>query len=120
MEAIERLLPRSEENYRIPPPWHAFRAAEKSVEAYQEVLREAEGTATLHAAEETLPNDEQWRQLPLLTKDNYINKFPLHKRVAGQGRVLQQHCSSGSTGKPTFWARDENDELASAHRFLQA
>ncbi|HEY8012294.1 MAG TPA: hypothetical protein VIE70_00255, partial [Dongiaceae bacterium] len=53
-------------------------------------------------------------RLPLLTKANYVQRYPLAELVAG-GRL--ETCdtmalSSGSTGAATFWPRFVTDELA--------
>ena len=60
-------------------------------------------------------------RLPLLTKANYVQRYPLAELVAG-GRL--ESCdtmalSSGSTGAATFWPRFVTDELAVAMRFEQ-
>jgi phenylacetate-CoA ligase len=60
-------------------------------------------------------------RLPLLTKANYIQRYPLAELVPG-GRL--ESCdtmalSSGSTGAATFWPRFVTDELAVAVRFEQ-
>lgn len=59
--------------------------------------------------------------LPLVTKQNYVQRHPLAKLCRG-GRL--ESCdfvavSSGSTGTPTFWPRFLADELPVAVRFEQ-
>ncbi len=61
------------------------------------------------------------KRLPLATKANYVQRYPLAERVRG-GRL--ETCdtmavSSGSTGQPAFWPRFVSDELAVAQRFEQ-
>ena len=61
------------------------------------------------------------KRLPLATKANYVQRFPLADLVPG-GRI--EACdtmalSSGSTGQATFWPRFVSDELATALRFEQ-
>lgn len=62
-----------------------------------------------------------FRRLPLTTKENYVQRYPLEQRCRG-GRL--DGCdmvavSSGSTGEPTVWPRFVSDELAVATRFEQ-
>ena len=61
------------------------------------------------------------KRLPLATKANYVQRFPLADLVPG-GRI--EACdtmalSSGSTDQATFWPRFVSDELATALRFEQ-
>jgi len=61
------------------------------------------------------------RAVPVVTKANYVQRYPLADRCRG-GRL--EACdmiavSSGSTGQPTFWPRFLTDELAVARRFEQ-
>ena len=62
-----------------------------------------------------------FQRLPLLTKENYLRRYPLPARCR-DGRL--DGCdmiavSSGSTGQPTIWPRSVTDELAVAARFEQ-
>ena len=62
-----------------------------------------------------------FQSLPLLTKGNYINNYPLpcfcrHGQLENCDLVA---VSSGSTGQPTFWPRFLSDELEIATRFEQ-
>ena len=64
---------------------------------------------------------DDFRTLPLATKDGYVDRFPLAERCR-RGRL--HGCdflalSSGSTGEPTVWPRFLTDELAVATRFEQ-
>lgn len=62
-----------------------------------------------------------FRALPLVTKDNYVARFPLAERCR-DGRLSSCDMiavSSGSTGEPTFWPRFVSDEYAVAARFEQ-
>ncbi len=64
---------------------------------------------------------EDFRTLPLLTKDNYLRRHPLAQLCRG-GELVgcdMIAVSSGSTGEPTFWPRSVADELAVATRFEQ-
>jgi phenylacetate-CoA ligase len=64
---------------------------------------------------------EQFRSLPLVTKDNYLRRYQLSE-LCYDGKL--SNCdmiavSSGSTGKPSFWPRFVTDELQIATRFEQ-
>jgi phenylacetate-CoA ligase len=61
------------------------------------------------------------RRLPLVTKENYIRRYPLAD-LCRDGRL--DTCdmvavSSGSTGAPTFWPRSTADEIGATVRFEQ-
>ncbi|KAL4442730.1 hypothetical protein ABPG77_006724 [Micractinium sp. CCAP 211/92] len=65
-----------------------------------------------------------WRDVPFSTKQNYFHAFPLPSRcvggrAGGLGAADFVHCSSGSSGAPTLWARNVLDELAVCARFEQ-
>ena len=100
------------------PAEHAlalFRGVAREVPAYRAFLAEA----GVDPAQIRGPHDFQ--RLPLLTKPNYVQRYPLAERVRG-GRL--EACdmiavSSGSTGEPTFWPRFQSDEAAIAVRFEQ-
>ncbi len=70
---------------------------------------------------ENIRTFDDFRKLPLLTKDNYINRYALPERCRG-GKVEANDMvavSSGSTGQPTFWLRSPADELEISYRFEQ-
>jgi phenylacetate-CoA ligase len=64
---------------------------------------------------------DDFRALPLLTKDNYLRRHPLAQLCRGgeTGSCDMIAVSSGSTGEPTFWPRSVADEFAVATRFEQ-
>lgn len=64
---------------------------------------------------------EAFSRLPLMTKKDYIQAYPLEARVvAGDLSALDRLAvSSGSTGTPTFWPRGEQHEFPIAVRFEQ-
>lgn len=64
---------------------------------------------------------EDFQQLPLLTKENYLrlHSLPQLCRNGQLERCDMIAVSSGSTGKPTFWTRFFSDELQIATRFEQ-
>jgi phenylacetate-CoA ligase len=64
---------------------------------------------------------DDFTTLPLLTKDNYLRRYPLAQlcrggKLAGCDMIA---VSSGSTGEPTFWPRSVADEFTVATRFEQ-
>jgi phenylacetate-CoA ligase len=62
-----------------------------------------------------------FQQLPLCTKADYIQAYPLAERCRG-GTLTDCDMiavSSGSTGEPTVWPRFLSDELAITARFEQ-
>ncbi|MDF5715442.1 MAG: phenylacetate--CoA ligase family protein [Rhizonema sp. NSF051] len=66
-------------------------------------------------------NCEDFQKLPLLTKENYLQRHSLadlcrHGQLESCDMIA---VSSGSTGKPTFWPRFFTDELHIATRFEQ-
>lgn len=107
-----------ERHLRIPPIRQAlslFRDVVESVPAYSAFLKEQGiDPAAIQTAED-------FATLPLLTKQNYLWRYPL-KDLCRYGRI--ETCdliavSSGSTGQPTFWPRSVTDELPIATRFEQ-
>lgn len=62
-----------------------------------------------------------FKNLPHTTRESYVQRYPLPERCR-DGRL--ESCdmvaaSSGSTGKPTYWPRDRQDEVGIAWRFEQ-
>ncbi len=92
-----------------------FRTTAREVPAYRTFLDE-------HGIDPArVQTVEDFARLPLLTKDNYLKKFPLGARCRG-GDIFTSDTiavSSGSTGEPTFWPRSVADELPIATRFEQ-
>jgi phenylacetate-CoA ligase len=92
-----------------------FRRTAEHVPAYGAFLREHGVDA--HAVRTVA----DFRALPLVTKDNYVARFPLAERCR-DGRLSSCDMiavSSGSTGEPTLWPRFVSDEYAVAARFEQ-
>jgi hypothetical protein len=61
-----------------------------------------------------------WQAVPFSSKQNYVQRYPLEQRCAGgalPGAGDFVHCSSGSSGEPTLWARNAFDELAVCTRW---
>jgi phenylacetate-CoA ligase len=92
-----------------------FHATVREVPAYRAFLH-ARG---IDAEEIRTPDDLS--RLPLLTKESYVQAYPLADRCRG-GELASCDMiavSSGSTGEPTIWPRFLTDELAVAFRFEQ-
>ena len=55
-----------------------------------------------------------WQDVPFTSKQSYFHRWPLPQRCTGGtiGAADFVHCSSGSSGQPTLWARNAFDELA--------
>ena len=62
-----------------------------------------------------------FERLPLMTKKDYVQAYPLDARVEGAdlSALDRLAVSSGSTGMPTFWPRAERHEFPIAVRFEQ-
>ncbi|MEB3336591.1 MAG: phenylacetate--CoA ligase family protein [Leptolyngbyaceae bacterium] len=92
-----------------------FHRLAAQVPAYQAWLQ------THHIAPQTIQTLADFQQLPVITKTNYLQCYPLPDLCAhGQLETCDLIAvSSGSTGQPTFWPRFITDELAIATRFEQ-
>jgi phenylacetate-CoA ligase len=62
---------------------------------------------------------DDFRLLPLVTRQGYMRRFPLPQRCRGGDLAAcdMMAVSSGSTGEATFWPRTLADECAVASRF---
>jgi phenylacetate-CoA ligase len=92
-----------------------FRDVVGSVPAYRRFLA-AHGVDP--AAARTIAD---FAQLPVMTKENYVQRYPLPDRCR-DGRLASCDIvavSSGSSGAPTVWPRSVADELAITRRFEQ-
>jgi phenylacetate-CoA ligase len=92
-----------------------FRRTVEEVPAYREFL------AARGADPDAVNAFADFERLPLLTKQNYINAYPLPARCSGGTLVgcEMTAVSSGSTGKPIVWTRSIAHELDVAARFEQ-
>jgi len=98
-------------------------AQQTAVALYQRVVQQVPAYAQfLHDHDIADPNAisvDTFAQLPLVTKQNYVNAYPLPERC-WEGKLEQCEFvafSSGSTGTPTLWPRSLNHEVAIAERF---
>lgn len=92
-----------------------FHTVVESVPAYRDFLYKNGVTPT------RVQSIDDFRSLPLLTKENYITAYNLPERC-WHGAVESADMvavSSGSTGAPTFWLRSLADELRVTNRFEQ-
>lgn len=94
-------------------PLELFHRTAEHVPAYRAFLREH---GVDPASVRTL---EDFARVPLVTKENYVAKYPLSDRCR-TGDIADNDMiafSSGSTGEPTLWPRTIADEEAVASRF---
>ncbi len=92
-----------------------FQRTAATVPAYQDWLHTQDIDPT------TIQTWEDFQQIPVTTKDNYLRQYSL-AQLCCQGQLEQCDMiavSSGSTGQPSFWARSLTDELQIATRFEQ-
>ncbi len=110
-DALARLAPGEAQRRALT----LFESVAATVPAYRAFLAEHDVDA---AAVKAI---DEFRALPLLTKDNYLRRYPLAQLCRG-GELVDCDMiavSSGSTGEPTFWPRSVADEFAVATRFEQ-
>ena len=92
-----------------------FERTQRTVPAYAAFLAE-------HGVDPTrIRALADFRELPLTTKANYHQRYPLAERCRAGDLSSSDMiaASSGSTGEPTFWPRFFTDELEVAARFEQ-
>ncbi len=78
-----------------------FRVAAKTVPAYKDFLRKNKTDP------EKIKTIEDFKTLPLTSKDNYLSKYPLRGLLVGgnwEDRFATT-SSSGSSGNPRYWPR---------------
>lgn len=78
-----------------------FQLAAKAVPAYRNFLKK-------HKVDpEKIKTIEDFKHLPLTTKENYFKKYPLNELVIGGdlSNTTTIHSSSGSTGKAFYWPK---------------
>src|SRR5688572_12444287 len=112
---LDSLLRPGESGDGFPEVLALLRRAAERVPAYGAMLQDAGLTPSdIHDAGD-------FARLPLLTKDNYVRRFPLGDLVEGGDLTACDFfaVSSGSTGEPTLWPRGLHHELPVAVRFEQ-
>jgi phenylacetate-CoA ligase len=102
---------------------HLLRAPVRLLDLFHRTVQEVPAYREFLTAQKFDPASvgtyEDFARLPLLTKQNYINAFPLPARCRG-GKISGCEMiamSSGSTGKPLAWPRSIEHELEVATRF---
>jgi phenylacetate-CoA ligase len=112
---LSRELDEHASNEPTPHLLELFARTQRGVPAYSAFLAE-------HGVEPgRIRTLEDFRELPLTTKENYHHRYPLADRCR-EGSLSSSDmvaASSGSTGEPSFWPRFFTDELAVAARFEQ-
>ena len=93
-----------------------FTLAAKRIPAYKDFLRQ------FSIKPELIKTINDFIEIPYTTKDNYILSYPIEQRC-WDGDLTQAHmvaASSGSTGEPTFWPRQLDQEVEGAliHEYL--
>ncbi|MDF5728151.1 MAG: phenylacetate--CoA ligase family protein [Rhizonema sp. PD38] len=104
---------------------HNTHASTAALALFHEVAATVPAYKTFLAQQAINPDEyqnfEDFQKLPLLTKENYLQRHSLadlcrHGQLESCDMIA---VSSGSTGKPTFWPRFFTDELHIATRFEQ-
>ena len=113
--SLERILQHSLQTSPEAAVLQLFHQTVAQVPAYQAFLQ----THQIDPA--TIQTLADFQQLPLITKENYLRRYPL-PQLCRQGQL--ESCdmvavSSGSTGQPGFWPRSLTDEFQIATRFEQ-
>jgi phenylacetate-CoA ligase len=104
---------------------HLLRAPVRLLDLFHRTVREVPAYREFLATQKFDPASvrtyEDFAGLPLLTKQNYINAYPLPARCRGGtlSGCEMIAMSSGSTGKPLAWPRSVEHELEVATRFEQ-
>jgi len=55
-----------------------------------------------------------FNKIPMITKDNYLRKYPLLELVSKKKIPEMISVSSGSSGKPFYWPRSDSQEETGA------
>ncbi len=64
-----------------------------------------------------IKNIDDFNRLPYTNQENYIELFSLKDRSIDPTKITQILSSSGSSGKPHYWAQDENLDMSIAADF---
>jgi len=81
-----------------------FRNASLKVPAYKALLRKEK----IHP--DSIQTLKDFEKLPIIDKRSYIYKYFLEDLVPSKKIPPMAYASSGSSGKPTFWFRDDASE----------
>lgn len=112
-ESLETLPESKDESASIIKLFHE--AAER-VPAYKDFLKKH------HIKPETIKTLQDFKQVPVMTKENYLKKYPF-KDLLWDGDTSSAHVismSSGSSGEPFYWPRGQQsaEECLALHETL--
>jgi phenylacetate-CoA ligase len=113
--SLDELLSAGESGDGFSEALSLLRRVGDGVPAYRAMLKGAGiAPADIHDAAD-------FARLPLLTKENYVRRFPIEALVEGGDLAACDFfaVSSGSTGEPTLWPRGLQHEASVAVRFEQ-
>ena len=84
-----------------------FHLVSKAVPAYRDFLKKNK------VSPEKIKTIDDFKQLPLTTKDNYFKKYPLNMLVMGGSLsgATTIHSSSGSTGKSFYFPKSPIQDI---------
>ncbi len=109
--------------FEAPRPPTTQSAQQTAVALYQRVVQQVPAYAQFlcdqGVTDPSAISVDTFSQLPWVTKQNYVNSYPLPERC-WDGKLAQCEFvafSSGSTGTPSLWPRSLNHEIAIAERF---
>ncbi|MDO8655391.1 MAG: hypothetical protein Q7R48_03165 [bacterium] len=83
-----------------------FKEAATEVPAYKAMLRKYKVNPR------SIRTLKDFQKLPCMDKKGYIYKYPLEDLFPGRRIPAMAYASSGSSGKPTFWFRGDEQEHA--------
>lgn len=81
-----------------------FKFSAKNVFAYKKILQK------FNINPDKVISESDFKNLPILDKKNFIKKFPVDQLAPGGKLPAISYASSGSTGKPSFWFRNQFQE----------
>jgi phenylacetate-CoA ligase len=81
-----------------------FQTTAKTVPAYKKLLNK------FKIQPSQITNGQDFKNLPILDKKTYIHKFQLNQLIPKGNFPPITYASSGSTGKTTFWFRNQPQE----------
>lgn len=88
-------------------PLEVFKKAFESAPAYRRVIE----SYSIHGSD--IESMEDFKKLPILDK-GYLIEHPRRDLFTSGNLPVSASCSSGSSGRPTYWFRSETDDQAAA------
>ncbi len=106
MNSLKQILP-------LPSPLQTFYYCVENVPAYADFLKSKKFDAT------TVCHESDLKNIPIITKENYILTYPLESLCAGGNLKQVAHIasSSGSSGTSLYWPRIAESEAISLAYF---